>query len=257
RPRPRQRHALARHGRPAARRRSRRARPRGGPRRAEDAPRAGRGPGGARGLRERVARRPRAVGRLGVPGDAGAGGADVAASGPAPGGRAVTVLERPAARAELARAAALGAFRLRASDPPWYGVVLTSAEHATETLARVRRLAALMPTLVDQVAATASQTGLDEAVTLRQWSDQLELLEGIRASLDIFLPAVFERSATDMAAAAASRTWRAEHGITLSWGTRRRLRKQARDLLRPGVAVPDLHAELEAVQARRELWRRH
>src|SRR5690606_20666499 len=170
---------------------------------------------------------------------------------------AMTVVERQHAREELARAAALGAFRLRASDTPWYGVVLTSAEHATETLARVRRLAALMPALVDQVAATASQTGLDEAVTLRQWSDQLELLEGIRASLDIFLPAVFERSATDMAAAAASRTWRAEHGITLSWGARRRLRKQARDLLRPGVAVPDLHAELEAVQARRELWRRH
>ncbi|WP_420111331.1 hypothetical protein [Pseudactinotalea sp.] len=169
----------------------------------------------------------------------------------------MTLTERQHAREELARAAALGAFRLRASDTPWYGAVLTSAEHATETLARVRELGHLLPTMLEQVEATAAQTGLDEATTLRQWSEQLELLEGIRASLDVFVPQVFERSATDMAAASASRGWRDRHDITLSWSARRRLRKQAKDLLRPGVTVADLHAELVSVQARRELWRRH
>src|SRR5690606_13884973 len=127
----------------------------------------------------------------------------------------MTLAERQHAREELARAAALGAFRLRASDTPWYGAVLTSAEHATQTLARVRDLDRLLPTLIDQVEATAAQTGLDEATTLRQWSEQLELLEGIRSSLDIFLPQVFERSAADLAAATASRAWRDQHGIDL------------------------------------------
>lgn len=169
----------------------------------------------------------------------------------------MTLAERQHAREELARAAALGAFRLRASDTPWYGAVLTSAEHATETLARVRELGQLLPTLLEQVEATAAQTGLDEATTLRKWSEQLELLEGIRASLDVFVPQVFERSANDMAAASASHGWRDRHDITLGWSDRRRLRKQAKDLLRPGVAVADLHAELLSVQARRELWRRH
>lgn len=169
----------------------------------------------------------------------------------------MTLAERQHAREELAHAAALGAFRLRASDTPWYGAVLTGAEHATETLVRVRELAALLPRLREQVEAAAAQTGLDEASTLRHWSEQLELLEGIRSSLDIFLPQVFERSANDMAAAAATRAWRDRQGIALSWGERRRLRKQAKDLLRPGVTVADLHAELLAVQARRELWRRH
>ncbi|GAB2606024.1 hypothetical protein [Pseudactinotalea suaedae] len=169
----------------------------------------------------------------------------------------MTLAERQHAREELARAAALGAFRLRASDTPWYGAVLTSAEHATETLARVRELGRVLPTVLAQVEATAAQTGLDEATTLRQWSEQLELLEGIRSSLDVFVPQVFERSATDMAAAAASHGWRERHGITLGRSDRRRLRKQAKDLLRPGVAVADLHAELLSVQARRELWRRH
>ncbi|MFV0253582.1 MAG: hypothetical protein ACK5H2_09645 [Beutenbergiaceae bacterium] len=165
--------------------------------------------------------------------------------------------QRELAREELARAAALGAFQLRAADTPWFGTVLTDAEHATATLDRVRHLNDLLPRLRDQVRATAAQTGLDEAANLSQWSEQLELLEGIRASLDLFLPAVFERSAADMAAACASRAWRTENGVSLSWGARRRLRKQARDLLRPGVPVTDLHAELTMVQARREEWRRH
>lgn len=174
-----------------------------------------------------------------------------------PAALSMSVAERARAREELAQAAALGAFRLRASDTPWYGAVLSGADHATETLLRVRKLGALMPQLIEQVDATAVQTGLDEAQTLRQWSEQLELLEGIRASLDHFQATVFERSVHDMAAAAASRAWRAQKGITLSWGERRRLRRQAKDLLRPGVAVGDLHAELLSVQARRELWRRH
>ena len=136
----------------------------------------------------------------------------------------MTLAERQHAREELARAAALGAFRMRASDTPWYGTVLTSADHATDTLARVRRLASSLPRLIEQVSATAAQTGLDEATTLRQWGDQLDLLDGIRSSLDIFVPAVFERSAADMAAAAGGRAWRARQGVSLSWGTRRRLR---------------------------------
>ena len=171
--------------------------------------------------------------------------------------RSMDEAQRQFAREELARAAALGAFRLRASDTPWFGAQLTSAEHANVTLERVRRLSAVIPRLREQIAATAAQTGLDEAATLNQWSEQLELLDGIRSSLDVFTPQVFERSAVDMVAATATRTWRAQRGVDLPWGTRRRLRKQAKDLLRPGIAVADLHAELLGVQARRELWRRN
>lgn len=164
---------------------------------------------------------------------------------------------RQQAREELAHAAALGAFRLRASDTPWYGARLRGAAHAREIFERVGRLAATMPTLQAQMSAAASQTGLDEPATLRHWSEQLDLLEGIRSSLDVFTPQVFERSADDMVAATASSGWREQRGADLSWAERGRLRKQARDLLRPGVSVPDLHTELLAVQARRELWRRH
>ena len=165
--------------------------------------------------------------------------------------------QRQHAREQLARAAALGAFRLRAADTPWFGARLTSAEHATATMERVRELDEMMPALTEQLARTAAQTGLDEAATLAEWSEQLVLLDGIRSSLDVFIPQVFERSAADLVAATGTRAWRAQHGADLGWGARRRLRKQAKDMLRPGVAVGDLHSELLDVQSRRDVWRRH
>ncbi|WP_159621288.1 hypothetical protein [Ruania rhizosphaerae] len=171
--------------------------------------------------------------------------------------RSMSEQDRQHAREELARAAALGAFRLRAADTPWFGARLASAEHATVTLERVRELGELLPELRAQIARTAAQTGLDEATTLEQWAEQLLLLDGIRSSLDVFTPHVFERSASDMVAATGTRSWRAQHDIAMSWGVRRRLKKQARDLLRPGGSVGDLHAELIDVQERRDLWRRH
>lgn len=167
------------------------------------------------------------------------------------------VHEREHAREELARAAALGAFRLRAADTPWFGAELTSAEHAVRTLGKVRELSELLPALIEQVEATAAQTGLDEAETFTVWSQHLTLLEGVRASLDVFTPQVLERSAADMAAATASRPVRQERAIDMGWAARQRLRRQAKDLLRPGVSVGDLHQELVTVQRLREQWRTH
>src|SRR5690625_970318 len=60
-----------------------------------------------------------------------------------------------------------------------------------------------------------------------------------------------------MVIATATRAWRKERDLTMARSTRRRLRKQARDLLRPGRPVADLHAELVHVQKQRDVWRRH
>src|SRR5690625_1075432 len=161
------------------------------------------------------------------------------------------------ARETLTEAARLGAFTLRASDTPWYAAELKDAEHATRSLAQVRELTTTLPVVRDQVAATAAQTGLDEAKTLAEWEEQLDLLDGISTSLDLFTAEVFERPAHDFVAATASKRWRTEHNVTLPPGTIRRLRKQARDLVRPGVVVPDLHAALADVATQRDVWRKH
>lgn len=165
---------------------------------------------------------------------------------------------REHARERLVRAASLGAFELRPHDTPWYGARLESAAAARDALERTQRLGALeLPKVLDDVERTARETGVTRAGTLREWLEQLQMLDGVRLALDVFVPQVFERSAADMIVATATRAWRKEQGVTMPGGTRRRLRKQAKDLLRPGRPVPDIHAELVHVQKQRDIWRRH
>ncbi|MDD9205122.1 hypothetical protein PU560_01415, partial [Georgenia sp. 10Sc9-8] len=135
---------------------------------------------------------------------------------------------------------------------------LSTAAQASDALERTQRLAEVsLPELRHQVDQVVEQTGLRRATTLAEWSEQLRMLDGVRAALDVFTPMVFERSVDDMVTATAGRAWRKERSLTLPASVRRRLRKQAQDLLRPGRPVEDLHAELVRVQEQREIWRRH
>ncbi|BDZ42690.1 hypothetical protein GCM10025865_19890 [Paraoerskovia sediminicola] len=165
-------------------------------------------------------------------------------------------------RAELARdleeLARLGAFTERARTTPWAGAHLLTDAAADDTLLRVQRVAEqTLPQLMRQVEEVATSTGLEPATSMAEWSDQLTMLGGMRGTLDVFLPEVFERAATDMVHATATRQWRAERGVELGWSQRRRLRKQAKDMVRPGVRVTDLHAALIEVAEQRTVWQQH
>ena len=170
------------------------------------------------------------------------------------------VMDAPArnqASADLLRAGELGAYSLRPSDTPWYGADLRTAADAKIALARVDRLLATLPAVMARAAEVAADGGLAAPETLTAWSDQLRMLDEIRASLDLFQPLVFERTAADLVAATAPRVWRTERGIEMGRLVRRRLRKQAKDMLRPGRPVADLHTALLDVQRRREMWQEH
>jgi len=163
--------------------------------------------------------------------------------------------QRERVAAELREAALLGAFTARAASTPWYGAALTTPQEAHDALVRVERLRAhTLPQLRAQVEQVAQRTGLTPATTLRQWGDQLAMLGGMRGTLDVFQPMIFERTAQDMVEATATKQWREQHGVDMGWFARRRLRRQARDMVRPGVRVPDLHAALVEVQAQRAVW---
>ena len=165
--------------------------------------------------------------------------------------------EREVAKGELAKAATLGAFQLRRSDSPWFGVRLADAEQARTVVDQVQRLAVrTLPALRQKIAVATAQTGLEPAPTLAVWTEQLRMLEGVRRALDVFQPAIFERSAADLVAATSHRGDRGDYE-NMPASVRRRLRKQAKDLLRPGRHVTDLHAELVQVQEQREIWRMH
>ncbi|WP_103062623.1 DNA helicase [Actinomyces qiguomingii] len=158
----------------------------------------------------------------------------------------------------LHRAHALGLFTSALADSAWNGMAVADVDEATDALTRLTLLAdELLPEIREHIVAAGASTGILRADSLAQWCEQLEMLDGVRDSLDIFLPEVFERSAADMVIATASKRWRQEHRVEMSRATRRRHVKQARDLVRPGREVADLHEELTKVQRRREVWRRY
>lgn len=175
--------------------------------------------------------------------------------------RAAVELDEEARRAvavDLEKAAELGAFTLRATSTPWFGASLTTDDEAREALVRVNRLkATTLSQLRRQITYVTEVTGLTPPATVGAFGEQLRMLGGMRGTLDLFHPMVFERTAVDMVQATASRRWRAAHGVEMGWFTRRRLRKRAKDMVRPGVRVPDLHAALLEVQAQREVWAQH
>jgi len=173
--------------------------------------------------------------------------------------RALDAERRRAVAADLTEAARAGAFTLRPVDTPWYGAGLLSDGEAADALRRVQRLAGDdgLPALERRIAEVAEVTGFTPATTLASWAEQLEVLAGVRGALDVFQPLVFERSPADLVAATGTKAWRAEHGTPMGYWLRRRLRKQAKDLLRPGRPVADLHAALLDVQRQREIWQAH
>lgn len=163
--------------------------------------------------------------------------------------------ERLDVQNRLISAAELGAFTVGPRDTAWYGADLTTAEAAQKAGDAARTLLHdLVPTARAHADSIAANTGLRAAKTVGDWVAQLELLRGVRQSLDVFLPLVFERSVADMVSATATKQWRIDNEIEMPRSVRRRLRKQAKDLVRPGRPVDDLHGALLEVQEQRRMW---
>ncbi len=153
----------------------------------------------------------------------------------------------------LANAAALGEFKYGPADTPWYGVSFSSAEDARKSQDRARTLAEeTLPRLTARVAEVLDQTPLPEATTVGQMSVFIGLLMDMRDSLDRFVPTVFDRSVKDLVRATGPK----EMSATLTATQRRRLKALAKEYVRPGVHVGDLHEALSRIQAQRELWNR-
>lgn len=161
------------------------------------------------------------------------------------------------ARELLEKAAELGMFSGDIARNWWAGIVVEDTGQVEEVLASVRRVSEqLLPEAEKHMVRVSEETGLKLAGSVAEWEEELALLSGVQESLDVFTPQVFERSAADMAVATAPKEWRKDRGIKLSGSARRRLVKQAKDLLIPGAHAPDLHEQLTLVQSRRDQWRR-
>ena len=153
----------------------------------------------------------------------------------------------------LTEVARLGQFQYGPDDSPWYGVSFTSTDDARDAYQRAVQLSEVkIPRLFTLADEVIQQTHLRPYETVAELGVYLRLLNGIRASLDRFSPEVYDRSLEEVIMAHAP-----ERNTTMSSANRRRLKKLAREYVRPGVQVPDMYDRLFNIQQQRVLWNRY
>ncbi|WP_460802541.1 AAA family ATPase [Microbacterium sp. GXF6406] len=160
---------------------------------------------------------------------------------------------RADAAAALVQAARLGEFRFGPDDSPWYGVSFSSTEAARAAHELAGRLhSSSVPTLLERGYELNSQTRMRPFATIDELGEYLRLLEGIRDSLDRFSPTVFERPLGELIKAHGSRRDAPE----MSGANRRRLRRLAKEYVRPGAHIGEMHEALLHIQQQRTQWQR-
>ncbi|HEY4225714.1 MAG TPA: AAA family ATPase [Pseudolysinimonas sp.] len=169
-----------------------------------------------------------------------------------------TTIERMAGdRASVAKtmleAAQLGEFRYGPGDSPWYGAQFANGEDAHRAHALAQKLhGEELPRLLVRAQQLIGSTRMRPFETIGELGVYLRLLTDIRDTLDRFVPAVFDRSLSELIVATAPRRDSQE----MSSANRRRLKKLAKEYVRPGMHVGDLHEALSAIQRQRIMWQR-
>lgn len=168
-----------------------------------------------------------------------------------------SITDRGETAVRLRRAAEVGSFTRATTLSPWYGARLRNRRETDDALALATSLADDLPTLHGQMLKVAEHSEITLGTTFAEWGAQLDLLVAVRGSLDKFEPDIFDRSVEDLISATASSSWRRERGIEMSSITRSRLRRVAKEYVRPGVHISDLHSSIVEVQQQREMWTRY
>lgn len=160
---------------------------------------------------------------------------------------------RERAATTMVQAARLGEFKYGPDDSAWYGATFTSTEQATRAHGIAKQLYHVeLPRLVERANQLVGSTRMRPFETIAELGVYLRLLTDIRDTLDKFLPVVFDRSLSELIAATSSR----KESAHMSGANRRRMRRLAREYLRPGAHVPDLGEALRRIQQQRFLWQR-
>ena len=154
----------------------------------------------------------------------------------------------------LRQAQELGEFEIGPEDSAWFRARFDNPLEIPARIALARALhQGSFQALSDQLAEFTKTVEFVPAKTVTDWVSYLELFVGIRESLDRFKPEVFDRPLTELIFATAPR----KDKSVMSGANRRRLKKLAKEYLRPGMHVSDMHSALKEIQSQRDAWAKH
>jgi hypothetical protein len=151
----------------------------------------------------------------------------------------------------LRQAQELGMFEIGPSDSAWF---MAKFENPLDVQSKLQLAKSLYENsfqeLSSQLAEFTKTVEFKPAVSVNDWVNYLELFVGIRETLDKFKPEVFDRPLTELILATAPR----KDKSVMSGANRSRLKKLAKEYLRPGLHVSDMHESLKAIQLQRDAW---
>jgi hypothetical protein len=162
---------------------------------------------------------------------------------------------REAAIALLQKSESLGEFKFGPSDSAWFQAKFESPADVAAAVEMARRLRDQeFKSLKEHMTEFTTRVKFKPAETVEQWGIYLKLFMGIRETLDRFVADVYDRPLTELIIATSSRKETGVGRSEMSGGNRRRLKKLAKEYLRPGMHVADLNASLRLIQEQREQW---
>lgn len=148
-------------------------------------------------------------------------------------------------------AADLGQFQSAHAHSPWSSAHFTDAAQATAAFAAANRLDSVsLATLEASATEILEPTPLGTGITFEDLRYRLDTLRGIGATLDKFTPELFDRSIDDFVAAFAPKSKEND----LPGAQRRRLKKLAKEFVRPGAHVADMFEALSQARDARAKW---
>ncbi len=190
--------------------------------------------------------------------------AELAARDPAPGSRVRLVgehlrgLDRERVAGIVARlrgAAESGGWAADDRGDPWYAADIrddADVARAREIVTRLSGDGLAEPCArLDEILAESS---LPAARTPLDWGRAIETMHGVRRTLEVFRPEVFDIPLDEHVVATGDAAFREQAPVALGLTARWRVRRQATRLLRPGRPPADLHGELVSARAQRRLW---
>ncbi|MFM5904166.1 MAG: hypothetical protein ACKOOD_03685, partial [Microbacteriaceae bacterium] len=147
-----------------------------------------------------------------------------------------------------------GEFDFTPSEAAWFGARFedeSQVEHAIGLAKKLRDDS--LPALEAAMNELALKSHFKKSIRIRDWGEQIALVVGIRETLGRFVPEVFSKPLDELITATGPRNLSSE----LSGSSRRRLKKLAKEYLRPGMHVADLHQALIRIKEQKEAWQMH
>ena len=163
-------------------------------------------------------------------------------------------VDRSPVAVKLKRIAELGEFSAATRNSPWFGAKLSNRQETRDAQELVAQLHAELPGLREKIESACRSVDVTPGGSFADWHSQVLLFQRIQESLGRFSHDIYARDVDDLIAATAPGWWRRQNNVEMSSMARSRLRRVAKEYIRSGVSINDLHSSLVDVQSEREEW---